>query len=507
MVKELPGLQAGRGISRRGFGVVATSVLSGGIVAGQDTVSKKKISAAEARGDFDVMRQALEEAHTGLYRYSSKSEMDRTFARDRARLNGEYSKAELMGALSRTVAAIRCGHTGIQPDDGLRAQVREAKLFPLQVHVEDGKLYALTNELEKDASVRPGMEILEIQGEKAGRVLERMYATLSRDGDIATNKGVQTQRNFAIFYWLLVGQPVAFALKVREQGGPVRSVQLPGLRPGDRKGSQNPVNANWLASNAKLNWSRENLAVRFFDADRVAQIRIGGFGGKDYPEWMDQTFRSLLEKGTKSLIVDLRGNGGGEDLYGAKLVSHLSSKPFRYFDRIAMKTIEPSPFLSAHSMWKSGSSELREGTVAKVGGGYLLKERLHPGLAEQAPATSVFEGKVFFLIDGGTFSTSADVCAVLHHLQRATFVGEETGGGYQGNNSGMQTMVTLPKSGLRLRLPMYEYWNAVTATVNARRGTRPEYPVRNRIGELLTGEDAQLNLALRLAGVPGRALV
>lgn len=500
MVHELSGGQAGFGLSRRRFGAGAAAVLSGGLLAGQEKDAGKKISAAEAQADFDVMRQALEEAHTGLYRYSSKAAMDQVFARDRARLRGELTKAELMGALSRTVAAVRCGHTGIQPDDGLRTLAREAKLFPLQVHIEDGKLYALTNELEKDASVRPGMEILEVNGEKAGRILESMYATLSSDGDIATNKRLQTQRNFGIFYWLLIGQPVAFALKVREQGGTTRSVQLPGLQQGERKGSQNPVNAGWIEASAKLNWARENLAVRFFEGERVAQIRIGGFFGKDYPDWMERTFQSLLAKGTQSLIVDLRGNGGGEDLYGAKLVSHLSGKPFRYFERIAMKTIAPSRFLSEHSMWKGGSSELREGTVANAAGGYLLRESLHPGLAEQAPAKSVFAGKVIFLIDGGTFSTSADVCAVLHHLQRATFVGEETGGGYQGNNSGMQTMVTLPQSGFRLRLPMYEYWNAVSRKVNARRGTQPDYAVANRLREMLQGEDAQLNLALRLAG-------
>ena len=54
---------------------------------------------------------------------------------------------------------------------------------------------------------------------------------------------------------------------------------------------------------------------------------------------MEDTFRTLREKGTKTLIIDLRGNGGGNDMYGAMLVSYLTDKPFRYFDHINVKTI------------------------------------------------------------------------------------------------------------------------------------------------------------------------
>ena len=40
------------------------------------------------------------------------------------------------------------------------------------------------------------------------------------------------------------------------------------------------------------------------------------------------------------------------------------------------------------------------------------------------------------LIDGWTFSTAADVATVAHHKHLATFIGEERGGGYDGNTSG-----------------------------------------------------------------------
>ena len=73
-----------------------------------------------------------------------------------------------------------------------------------------------------------------------------------------------------------------------------------------------------------------------------------------------------------------------------------------------------------------------------------------------------FEGDVCILIDGGTFSTAADLATVAHANRLATFFGEETGGGYEGNNSGSSEFLRLPNSGLGVSVP---HWNYRTAGV------------------------------------------
>src|SRR5262245_37569545 len=213
---------------------------------------------------------------------------------------------------------------------------------------------------------------------------------------------------------------------------------------------------------------------------------------------MENTFKTLRDKGTKTLIIDLRGNGGGADMYGAMLVSYLTDKPFRYFDHINIKTI--SPTFKDQTDWRPEfETRMREGTTANPPNGYLVTAKLHPGVSEQPPSKYPFMGKVFVLIDGGTFSTAADFCAVTHHLKRATFIGEETGGGYYGNNSGAQVILTLTNSKARVRIPMYEYWNAVPGYEGKRRGTKPDHLVETKLSNLLRGVDEQLELALKLA--------
>ena len=460
------------------------------------TIGQLTVSAA--RADFDLMRKALEEAHTGLYRYSTKAEMDRAFDAQRAKLKRPIKKSEFIVIAAETLAWIHCGHTHAQIDDEMEKALAGAALFPLQVRIEGWRLMVISNDTPDDRKVRPGMEILEINGRKVKDVLRRIWPIGSADGDIETLKRIQIQRAFSSYYWVQVEQAAGFMVKARDTVGRTLTARLAGVTGADRKKGQNPVNATMQASIAKLDWARENLSLRFLKDPDVAQLRILTFAGKDYARWIEDTFKTLREKQTKTLILDLRGNGGGVDMYGAMLVSYLTDKPFRYFDHINIKTITPS--FKEHSDWSADfENRLREGTVPNPAGGYLVTAKLHPGVVEQPPGKHLFLGKVFVLIDGGTFSTAADFCAVTHYLKRATFIGEETGGGYYGNNSGAMIILTLPNSKFRVRLPMYEYWNAVLGYDGKRRGTRPDYLVATKTASLLNGVDEQLDFALNLA--------
>jgi C-terminal processing protease CtpA/Prc len=477
----------------------ATLQIGAGVISGPGSPSATvNLTAAEAQADFDLMRKALEEAHSGLYRFSTKAEMDRGFDAQRAKLNRPMTKQEFLVVLAETLARIKCGHTGVSPDSETQAAAANAPMFPLRVLIEGRRLMVLFNDTPDDGTIRPGMEIVEINGRKSSDIIKRILPAVPADGDIETGKRANLQRNFGRHYWLLIEPAGEFTIKARGAAGKTVTTKLSGVKEADRAKNQNPVNAEAQANINKLDWSRENLSLRFLKDPEVAQIRIRGFGGRDYPQWMEDTFRTLQEKGTKVLIIDLRGNGGGADMYGAMLVSYLTDKPFRYFDHINVKTITPS--FKEHTDWRSErESQLRSDMAPNPAGGYLVTPKLHPGVAEQQPGKYPFLGKVFVLIDGGSFSTTADFCAVTHHLRRATFIGEETGGGYYGNNSGMQTILTLPNSKARVRVPMYEYWNAVPGYDGKRRGTIPDHTVETKAANLLRGVDEQLELALKLA--------
>jgi hypothetical protein len=460
-----------------------------------------ELTPTEMQADFDRMRVMLEEVHPGIYRYSTKAEMNRMFKSQRAKLNHSMTQQEFMMVVSETVASIRCGHTKVSLDDTTQAAMEKARKFPMQTLVQGSQLLVVTNDTPDDKTILPGMEVLEINGHKVADILRRLRPQVSADGDIETGKAHDLGgARFAQYYWLLFGDADRFTIKARDTGGSRVTAKLVGVTDAERKTNQNPVNTALLENVGKLmNWTHDNQALRFLKDPDVAEIRIRYFIGNDYPAWVENTFKTLREKGTKSLIIDLRGNGGGDDMYSAMMVSYLTDKPFRFYDRIHVNTIDPS-FKDQLGWSADFDRDLHKYTAPDPAGGYLLTDKMHPGLAEQLPGKYPFLGKVFILIDGGSFSGAADVCAVVHHLKRATFIGEETGGGYYGNNSGSMPTVTLPNSKLRIRLPLYEYWNAVPGYAGLRRGTLPDHEVPLRISSVLRGVDEPLDLALKLAG-------
>ena len=479
-------------------------------------VNNQLLSPVETQRDFDFMRAALEEGHAGLYRYTPKAEMDAVFDAQRALLIRPMTRIEFLGIVSETLSRIRCGHTGFLPDDQILASLSTARLFPLQVRIEGQRIIVLINDTPDNTSIRPGMEILAINGESSDHLLSRLLTKIWGDGDIATGKRAGLQEHFAFFYWLFASQTVDFLVKAKDSAGTLVSAKLAGVLDSDRAGDKNSANSEIRSQLKNIEWTHEDFAIRFFNGNAIAEVRVGSFNGTGFPTWIETTFRSLQEKGTRALILDLRGNDGGEDTYGAMLVAYLTNKTFNYLDRINIKTIHPSfapdlkwyyPPLNAEHVSRPVPSSAERGHLRPedivpnpAGGGYLATSRLHPGLAEQAPGKYPFLGRTFVLMDGGTFSTAADFCAVAHHLKIATFIGQESGGGYYGNNSGTEQVLVLPTSKLMVRIPMYEYWNAVHGSVAKRRGTPPDYDIEPRVEDLIQGSDKVLDRALELAG-------
>ena len=475
----------------------ATHVARADVPASTATLSVQAI-----RSDFDLLRHALEEAHPGLYRYSSKTEMDRMFAAERKKLNHPMTRLQFREVVAETLASIRCGHTSLNGDDEMDAAFKTAPQLPLRVLIEGNRVMVLLNDTASDQTIQPGMEILDINGHKTSDLLERFNRVTSADGDIETGKHHDLVNRFGMYYWWLIEQPSEFTITAKDASGKTIVATLPGVTDAERKSNHNPVNTKIMTGAGKvmgaMNTERK---LSFIKDPQIAEIRLHYFLGDDYRQWMKETFKTLHDKGTKVLIIDLRGNGGGEDEYGALLVSELTDKPFRYFDYINIKTFQPSFNEHLDGRFDSGAIErFSKETVANPAGGYRLTSALVSGLKEQQPAENPFTGKVIILTEGGSFSCSGDVCAILHHLHRATFVGEETGGGYWGNNSGRMPTMTLPNSNQKFRFPFFGYWNAVEGDdALRRRGTLPDKEVILKTADLLQGRDAPHDVAVKLA--------
>lgn len=253
-----------------------------------------------------------------------------------------------------------------------------------------------------------------------------------------------------------------------------------------------PIPGIMMASNKpKINFTTsEDFAVLTVNTFAKTDVKEGK---QDFKGFIDKCFSQLKLKDIKNLIIDLRNNPGGTDANAVYLCSYLMNKPYRYWDRI-----EVTP---AFALSIKGSAKLIYGKPVKQDSVYLWKKsrftREFDFYKPQQPNKNAFRGNVFILMNGLCMSSCSDLIAILHHNKRAFFIGEETGGGYQCNNSGLMPKVAL-EHGLIATVPLLHYVNAVDPTINKGRGTMPDFAVTESIEDLLLSRDTEMEAAIKL---------
>jgi uncharacterized protein (TIGR03435 family) len=460
------------------------------VVASRD--SAVTFTPAQLRRDLQVLREALEEGHPGIYRYTPKTELDRAFDGAATQLDRSMTALEFYRVLAPVVARIKCGHTSLRPARGIQQRVAAEPLIPIETAVLGGNVYVARDFSE--GGQLAGAEILSINDVPIGQILASMLAVVHGDGDSHTAGPYQLSHNhgFARNLYLIAGLQSPFRLRYA-LGGKIAETSLAGMTPSSM-GHVEPTGHPQTTEPANATW-------RLVDGGSTGVLRITSFdgnaeGGIPLSAFFERVFTELREKNASRLILDVRDNGGGEDQLGRELFSYFADQPFRYYRDLIVNKLnfrffkyvagrEPLP-ASAREMVKLGA----DGKYHVVG---------HPNWGIQQPASPHFGGKVVALMNGGSFSTTCEFLAMLHNRGGAAFVGEETAGGYYGNTSGAEASLALPNSKLVMPVQLVGYYMAIDGAAQGAHGIRPGYPVEYSIEDILAGRDRAMEMALQVA--------
>lgn len=454
----------------------------------------KKFEPKQLREDFQIARQSLEEGHSCLYRSTKKADLDRIFDEAEKSLDHPMDFYEFYRVMAPTIAAIKCGHTGVGMPPDVRAETEGLPWLPFDVKVLQAKAYILRDYAK--GGTLAGKEIQSINRVPAARIISTMLAASMKDGDALTTRQRDISGWFGWNLITLLGLRAPYEVVLAGAGSnQTVKVKVAGL-----------THEELIKMSEKLfprdHAGKEFADLKFLDDGQIAQLTYREFG-VDVPAgqaFMKRAFENIRSKGSKTLILDLRGNAGGEGELGGLLLTYLLDTPFKYYDDLLINkncgmSYSFSKYTDPHNdlVVPAGLAELRvDGKVHQI---------VDSLLAVQQPSQPTFTGPVYILIDGGCLSTTSEFLTEVDVHHRAAFIGEETAGCYYGNNSGTVIKITLPNTKLGIFIPLLSCYMFVGGNHehDAARGVLPDFPVKRTIADLVAGVDKDLELALELS--------
>ncbi len=189
---------------------------------------------------------------------------------------------------------------------------------------------------------------------------------------------------------------------------------------------------------------------------------VAWYMGMGYFEnFVEDMCEEMKEEGVRTLIVDLRNNGGGGSIYGEQLLYHLNVTPElkRYSMAIRFsplyRTFYPDAYKNYDSLYavKFGGRRLPDSLIVtsdfvkdSAKGGYFQNVADPKSDYYIPPGRTVFSGKIYFLVGVPTYSSAIIFSTIVKDNKIFTIVGQPTGG--RPSHYGQPLVLKLPNSGI-----------------------------------------------------------
>jgi hypothetical protein len=473
------------------------------------------LAPSDLQADVTILERAYREMHPGLLRYLSPDELDDAFAQLRKEFDRPRTVAEAYLAFARFAAKIRCGHTYAnfynQPK-AIQSQLFESSpRLPFYFRWIDGEM-VVTRDFTSASQLPLGTEITRINGVATAQILARLLPYTRADGsndfkriDQLNVLGEEKYESFDIYFSLLF--PMA--------GGTVDLVaRLPGAARAQTLHLSTTSYAGRLAAFTAGKTDSRGDAAPLFEwrdlPDGAGYLRMptwAMFESKwDWRPWLNDHLDALAARNAPALIVDLRGNEGGNDV-GDEILKRLITGDLALGSAkrlVRYRAVPPDllPYLQtwdpSFKDWGRDATELENPWPTAPHVHYYALAGEDPNVDARTlihPVLPHFAGRLFVLIDGSNSSATFQFAQTVRQQKFGTLVGEPTGGNRRGINGGAFFFLQLPHSGIELDVPLI---GAFPPTLEPDAGLLPDVVAPTTAASIAAGADPAMTAVLGL---------
>jgi hypothetical protein len=454
-------------------------------------ILSRKYAPETLQSDLLLFKKVVLAMHPSVGIYHDSTYYSSLFDRAIRDVQDSMSEKTFRIYCKQLVEELHCGHTEVMGSRLYNKSIAKAKLnySPYVFLPVQDKLYVIANLNKKQDSLLPkGIEVKSLNAISSDSLLRFCRRFISTDGYNQTSKYHFVQLGFNNLYPSLFGRPDSIVIEYKD-GKNIKEHRYSAFK------VKNIPPLPLKKNEDSLFTVRKKAGIRYREvtgAKKLFVLKLDKFSHTSYKKVYKKVFKQLEKEPADALVLDLRNNGGGSLGNAYRLLSYFIDSNYTQTLYTRIKNYPEQKHTRGNLSFRFTRYvfSIIGKKTSKLNTDY-YKYTLRISKKHH------YNGKLFVLMNGGSFSASCLVGAYLKGRARTVFIGEESGGTAEGCNAGVTPYYKLPATGIRIRIPAFRLTHDINPTFTGH-GLIPDYPVVYSFKDLITRKDLELKKVMEL---------